>query len=746
MTKSSARASLALLLAAQLIFAAAAINTRAQNAAQPAAPAATLEGFTPADSAVERALEERFRAIPKPESAREHLRQLTKEPHVAGTQEDYQTAVYVRDRMREYGVNAELKEYQVLLPFPKTPTVLELVAPRRERLRLQEAVVAEDPTSSSRKIVPLFNGYSASGDVTAPLVYVNYGLPEDYAALKKINVDTKGKIVIARYGRSFRGVKARVAEEHGAVGCIIYSDPADDGYAQGDVYPKGPWRPETSAQRGSVQYLFIHPGDPLTPGAPAVAGTPRLKQSEATNLTKLPVQPISYGDARKLLEPLRGQVRPAGFQGGLPFAYHVGGTADVRVHLKTDMEFKTMTIWDVVGRVEGGEERDRWVVLGNHRDAWTFGAVDPNSGTTAMLELARGFGELTRQGWKPRRTIILCSWDAEEQGLIGSTEWAEENAGELKEKAVAYLNMDVAVSGPNFGASSVPTMWKLVRAATRDVRDPKTGKSLYQAWQDRAREDRPEAELTDAEAGSDAPIAEARIGALGSGSDYTPFLQHLGVPSLDMGFGGDYGVYHSAYDSFAWMAKFGDPQFVYHVAAAQIWGTIAMRLADSSALPLDYADYADQIRDFVNETVKTARRRRLADSFDSKALLDAAKDLGDEAARTRTRRDELLGEIERSRPRADDTHPRSVARLRKINDSLLAAERALTDARGLTGRPWYTHQIYAPGFYTGYAAQPLPDLRQAIEDRNTTNAREAAARIAAAIRRAAQVLKDGREG
>jgi hypothetical protein len=330
--------------------------------------------------------------------------------------------------------------------------------------------------------------------------------------------------------------------------------------------------------------------------------------------------------------------------------------------------------------------------------------------------------------------------------LLGSTEWAEENAAELKEKAVAYLNVDVAVSGPNFGVSSVPTMWKLIRSATRDVRDPKTGKSLYQVWQDHSHEDQPDAEMTDAEAGTDAPIAEARIGALGSGSDYSAFLQHLGVASLDMGFGGDYGVYHSAYDSFAWMEKFGDPKFEYHVAAAQIWGTISMRLADATAIPFDYGDYADQIRDFINETVKTAKARKLADSFDSKSLLDAAKDLSDEAARVRTRRDELMNEIERSRPRADDTHPRAVARLRKLNDSLLAAERALTDARGLTGRPWYTHQIYAPGFYTGYAALPLPDLRQAITDRNTTNARQAAERIAAAIRRATQVLKDGRDG
>jgi N-acetylated-alpha-linked acidic dipeptidase len=363
-----------------------------------------------------------------------------------------------------------------------------------------------------------------------------------------------------------------------------------------------------------------------------------------------------------------------------------------------------------------------------------------------MLEAARGFGQLQKAGWKPRRSILLCSWDGEEQGLIGSTEWAEDNATELKEKAVAYLNVDVAVAGANFDASSVPTMWKLIRASARDVRDPKTGKSLYQAWQDHTREGKPDAEMTDAEAGSDTPIAEARIGALGSGSDYTPFLQHLGIPSLDMGFGGDYGVYHSAYDSFTWMSKFGDPKFEYHVAAAQIWGTISMRLADAPAIPFDYGDYADQIRDFVNETVKTARARKLADSFDSKMMLDAAKDLGDEAARTRTRRDELMNEIERSRTRADDTHPRAVARLRKLNDSLLAAERALTDARGLTGRPWFTHQIYAPGFYTGYAALPLPDLRQAIQDRNTTNARQAAERIAEAIRRATQVLKDGREG
>jgi N-acetylated-alpha-linked acidic dipeptidase len=493
-------------------------------------------------------------------------------------------------------------------------------------------------------------------------------------------------------------------------------------------------------------YLFQYPGDPLTPGKPAINGTPRLKQDDPMlNIPRIPVQPISYGDARRLLEPLRGPVRPAGFQGGLPFAYHVGGTEDVRVHLKTDMDFQIRTIWNVIGRIEGAEEKDRWVVLGNHRDAWTFGAVDPNSGTTAMLELARGFGELLKTNWRPRRTIIFGSWDAEEQGLIGSTEWVEEHAAELRTKAVAYLNMDSAVSGSNFGASSVPTLWKLIRGAARDVRDPKTGKSVYQAWQDRVREARPEADLTDASAGTDANIAEARINALGSGSDYTPFLQHLGVPSLDMGFGGDYGVYHSAYDSFNWMTKFGDPNFTYHVAAAQIWGTMTLRLANSRALPFDYTDYAMELRDFVTETQKTAARRKLADDFDAKALLDAVKDLNDEAARGLARRNELLDEIEKSRPRADDTQTRAHARLKRINDSLIAAERALTDERGLRNRVWYKHQIYAPGLYTGYAAQPLPDLRQALDDRNTVNAREAAVRITEAIRRAVEVLKEGRE-
>jgi len=687
--------------------------------------AAPLDGFSANTSATQRRWEELFRSVPAPKSAREHLRRLTLEPHIAGTKEDYATAVYVRDQMKSYGLNAELKEYNVWLPYPKTTPIVELITQRRQRLSVTEAIVPGDPTSSNPKITPLFNGYSASGDVTGPLVYANYGLPGDYEELKKVGVDVKGKIVIVRYGNSFRGVKAKVAEDNGAVGCIIYSDPADDGYMQGDVYPKGPWRPVASGQRGSVQYLFDYPGDPLTPGKPSIPGVPRLKPEEATDLTKIPVQPIAYDVAKTLISPLRGPVRPKGFQGGLPLAYHVGGTPDVKVRLKTDMDYKVRTIWDVVARIEGNQERDRWVVMGNHRDAWVFGAVDPNSGSSAMLEVARGFGDLLKQGWTPKRTIILCSWDAEEYGLIGSTEWAEENADDLREKAVAYLNVDVAVSGGNFGASSVPSLWKAIRDVTRDVKDPKTGKTIYQQWQEKAREGRSLNEATNG--------GEARIGALGSGSDYTPFLQHLGVPSTDMGFGGDYGVYHSSYDSFYWMDHFGDPGFVYHVAAAQIWGTLALRLADADALPFDYTDYATQIREFFAEALRLAKQKNLDTSFDDRSMNAALEDFAKECSR-----------VEKNRQEAVTTKANS-AKLKLINDALIGVEREFIDERGLRGRPWYKHEIYAPGIYTGYAAQPLTDFRQAIDDRNSANTKESLERIVEAIKRATKALQRARD-
>lgn len=712
------------------------VNANLRTVHSQSVPLGLLDGFTPQGSLTERNWEERFQRVPAPDSAREHLRRLTAEPHVAGTKEDYATAIYVRDKIRSYGIPAELDEYDVLLNYPKQPAIVELITPRRRlKLTVKEAAISADPSSANPRIIPLFNGYSPSGDVTAPLVYVNYGLPPDYAALKSLGVDVRGKIVLARYGNSFRGVKAKVAEDNGAVGLIIYSDPADDGYGQGDVYPQGPWRPATSAQRGSVQYLFKAPGDPLTPGRPSVPGVPRLKLEDVTTLTRIPVQPISYGDAKHLLEPLGGPVRPAGFQGGLPFPYHVGGTEAVRVHLKTQMDYKIRKIWNVIARIDGAEEKDRWVIMGNHRDAWTFGAVDPNSGTTAMLEVARGFGQLLKSGWKPRRSLVLCSWDGEEYGLIGSTEWAEQYADELKQKAVAYLNMDAAVSGSRFGASSVPSMWKLIRAATRDVPDPKSGKSVYQQWQDNARGPASEGDST-AASGANAPAAEARIGALGSGSDFTPFLQHLGIPASDMGFGGDYGVYHSAYDSFYWMTHFGDPTFGYHVTAARLWGVVAMRLAGAEGLPLDYRDYASQIREFFDESMKTAQRRNLASGFDEQPMREAIRKFSEEAAR-----------IEKAQQDALRTFRSGSAdkKLWRINDALIGVERALTDSRGLRGRTWYTHQIYAPGTYTGYAAQPLPDFRQALDDRNTANAKEALERIVEALNRATEVLSKARD-
>ena len=704
----------------------------------------TLDGFTSESSAAERRWEDQFRALPSPDSAREHLRRLTAEPHLAGTKADYATAVYVRDQMQSFGLAAEIKEYQVWLNYPKTDTIVELVAARkRSRLATREAVVPQDPTSSNPQITPLFNGYSASGDVTAPLVYANYGLPPDYEALQQAGVEVKGKIVLVRYGNSFRGVKAKVAQDHGAVGCIIYSDPADDGYMQGDVYPKGPWRPIASGQRGSVQYLFKYPGDPLTPGKPAIPGVPRIKLADAyDDIPHIPVQPLGYDEARKLIHPLKGPVRPRGFQGGLDFAYHVGGTDDVKVHLKTDMDYQTRTIWDVVARIDGATEKDRWVVMGNHRDAWVFGAVDPNSGTAAMLETARGFAKLLKQGWKPRRTIVLCSWDGEEYGLIGSTEWAEEYADELQQKAVAYLNVDVAVAGPNFGASSVPSLWKLIRSVTRDVKDPKTGNTIYKQWQQRAREQRGEA---------DDPRAEASIGALGSGSDFTPFLQHLGIPSTDMGFGGDYGVYHSAFDSFYWMSHFGDPTFAYHAAAAQLWGTIAMRLADAGGLPFDYTDYAHQLRDYFSEAVRLAKLRNLDTAVDEKAINEALKDFEEAAARIEKDNQRLIAAMP---PHSFPPDPNGFMvsglvgepmKLKRINNALIAAERAFIDDRGLRGRPWYKHEIYAPGVYTGYAAQPLTDFRQGLDDRNSADAKAGLERVIDAIKRATNVLRHASE-
>lgn len=659
-----------------------------------------------------------FLSIPSAERAREHLRYYTSMPHMAGSKEDYEQAVYTRDKWRECGIPAELVEYRVLLAYPKE-RVVEMTRPEAARFRasLSEDPIAEDPTSTDPRAVPLFNGYSASGDVTAELVYVNHGLPEDYDKLQELGVDVKGKIAIARYGRSFRGIKAMVAEERGAIGLLIYSDPADDGYMKGDVYPKGPWRSASSAQRGSVQFLSIYPGDPLTPGVGATVEAKRLSLDQAKNIPRIPVQPLSYRDAAPLLQALEGKNVPSGWQGGLPFAYHTGPGPAV-VHVKTEMDFQVRPIWNVIGRIDGAVEPDRWVILGNHRDAWVFGAVDPSSGSSVMLEVARGLGELLKRGWRPRRTVILASWDGEEFGLLGSTEWVEHHAQMLRAQAVAYLNVDSAVSGQRFGASATPSLAGLIRHVTRDVVDPASGKSVYESWRQRprVREGRPE----------DQTDSEPRVGRLGSGSDYTPFLQHLGIAAVDMGFGGDYGVYHSIYDSFHWMEKFGDPTFAYHRTAAQVWGLIALRLAEAEVLPFDYTEYAKQLHNYVQEI--EARLDKPRDTLDLTPLRQAIA-LFNAAA--------LLAQAETERARNTSATAKD---RRDLNDRLMLTERAFIDPDGLPRRPWYKHVIYAPGLYAGYAADILPGLARAIKDQNWEAARAHIQHLSRIIERAATHL------
>src|SRR5216684_3609955 len=525
---------------------------------------APIFGFR--DSAAQTATEARFMVVPDPKLAEEHLRILTQAPHMAGTPEDKATADYVAQKFREAGLDTEIVEYKVWMNYPAeisvdliAPAGVEMHGPTREH-------VDHDPFQDDPRVVMPFNGMSPSGDVEADVVYANYGAPEDFEKLEKLKVDVRGKIVLVRYGQNFRGVKVFVAQEHGAAGVIIYSDPFDDGWRRGDKYPQGPWHPDTAVQRGSVGYMFEFPGDPTTPGVASVPSLPesqRISPEKSGQLPKIPVTPLSYHDVRQVLEHLGGPESPRDWQGSLPFTYHVGpGPVKVKMHLKQDYQFRTL--WDVIGRVRGSELPDEWVIAGNHRDAWVYGAVDPNSGTAAMLETVHGIGELLRSGWKPKRTIVFGSWDAEEQGLIGSTEWGEQHADELA-NAAAYFNVDVAVSGPKFGASSVPSLKQFIREVTKAVPSPKGG-TVYEAWGKANKAGAGPQE--EASGGTYRPpeaqtTADVPVGDLGSGSDYTVFLQHLGVPSTDIGSTGPYGVYHSAFDNFNWFKKFGDPDFTY---------------------------------------------------------------------------------------------------------------------------------------------------------------------------------------
>jgi N-acetylated-alpha-linked acidic dipeptidase len=679
------------------------------------------------DSTAETAAESRFMAVPDPKLAEEHLRILTQAPHMAGTPEDKATADYVAKKFREAGLDTEIVEYKVWLNYPAeisvdvtAPNGVTMHGPSREH-------VDGDPYQDDPRVVMPFNGQSPSGDVEAEVIYANYGTPEDFKKLAQMKVDVRGKIVLVRYGQNFRGVKALVAQEHGAAGVLIYSDPYDDGWRKGDKYPKGPWRPDQAVQRGSVGFIFNFPGDPTTPGIASLPSLPdekRSKPEEAGGMSKIPAIPLSYKDASPILEHLAGPESPRDWQGSLPFTYHLGaGPVKVKMHLKQDYQFRT--IWDVIGKIRGSEWPDETVIAGNHRDAWVYGAVDPNSGTAAMLESVHGVGELLKSGWKPKRTVLFASWDAEEEGLVGSTEWAEQHDSEMPH-AVAYFNMDVGVAGPKFGASSVPTLKQFIRDVTKAVPSPKGG-TVYDVWM---KSSQPNADSTD-DIGTNfrAPAAQGRIdaavGDLGSGSDYTVFLQHLGVPSTDVGSNGNYGVYHSVFDNFNWFKKFGDPDFTYEQQMARVFGIQTIRMADTDVLPYDYETYGREIANYIEAAKKKAENEfgTSAPRFDSAA----------EAAR----RFEHAGE-------KISAHQKKAMDVVRLNQTLRQAEAALLIPEGLPDRPWFHHAIYAPGQYTGYAAVVIPGVNEAIDKHDLDRTRRQLELLSAALDKASRVLSDYR--
>ncbi|MBO0859149.1 MAG: M28 family metallopeptidase [Chloracidobacterium sp.] len=643
--------------------------------------------------------EEKYRAIPQAERIKENMRKLSAEPHHVGSAADKRNAEWIRDQMKSWGLDATIEEFDVLFPTPKE-RVVELTAPEKYQAKLKEPAIPEDPDSGDEDQLPTYNAYSGDGDVTAQLVYVNYGVPADYEQLAKMGVDVKGKIAIARYGESWRGIKPKVAYEHGAVGCIIYSDPKEDGYYRGDVYPKGPYRNENGAQRGSVMDMPIYPGDPLTPGWGATKNARRLSRDEAKTLMKIPVLPISYGDALPLLKSLGGQVVPESWRGALPITYHAG-PGPATVHLKVISDWNIKTLYNVIARIPGRDYPDEWIIRGNHHDAWVNGADDPVSGMSVVLEEARAFSELLKQGWRPRRTIIYCAWDGEEPGLLGSTEWVEQHAEELTRKAVVYINSDSTGKG-FFNASGSHTLERFVNDLARSVSDPKGKGSILDAT--RARRSQM--------ARDDVERRDMRIGALGSGSDYTAFLDHLGIASLNIGFGGEGGggIYHSIYDSFAWYTKFSDGTFEYSRTLAQTGGLAVMRLADARILPFEFTNFAETVGGYVDDIAKLPKppgqEIDVTPLRKSTAHLKQAADEYDRALRSVV----SAGAIP--------------ADAKELNALLYQSERKLLSDAGLPRRDWFKHQIYAPGFYTGYGVKTLPGAREAIEEKNWSEAAE----------------------
>ncbi len=695
------------------------LSVALQSSLLPAqAPPERVLGY--AGFSAEAQLEEKFLAVPDPKLAGEELKTLTAVPHLAATPEDHQTAEYVAQKFRAAGLETQIVPYRVLLNWPKVVRVeaydeaghLLMSGPAREH-------VQGDPGQDDPRVVMPFSGSSASGDIKGEVVYANYGRLEDFNELAARHIDLRGKIVICRYGANFRGVKVYLAELRGAIGVLLYSDPRDDGYLKGDAWPSGPWRPDTGVQRGSVQYLFKYPGDPETPGVAStldLADSARVKnftgpEGDQPGIVSIP---LSYHDAAPILQALKGPGAPQEWQGALPFHYHFG-PGGVSVHLVSEQDYQRRIIWDVIGKIEGAQEPDSWVIVGNHRDAWVYGAVDPSSGTASMLEAVHGMGELLHQGWRPRRTILFCSWDAEEEGLIGSTEWVEQQ-GPVLDRAVAYFNVDVAVSGPNFSASAVPSLKEFVRGIARSVPSP-LGGTVYERW-------RVSQPVADDRRVSNAPPAEGEelhVGDLGSGSDYTAFLHHAGVPATDVESSGPYGVYHSAFDDFAWYTQNADPHFLYLQEMARILGLEALRMADADVLPYDYVTYAREISAYIQ-----AAKRKAADNGLTSLDFSQAEAAADRLAAA------AKGAY------AIEAAPSG--NLDKVNLALRQTETALLTDAGLPDRPWYRHTIFAPGEFTGYSAVVIPGVNEAIDARNQSLAAQQLRALTQALDRAANAL------
>jgi N-acetylated-alpha-linked acidic dipeptidase len=675
-------------------------------------PPGGLTGFDAASATAELTREAAMTALMSPDTLRRHLRILTEEPHVAGTPADRATAEYVRQRLAAYGWDAQIVEIPAWINYPRESR-LELVEPVKEPLAVRETGVMWDKDGTSSAVFDAFHGYAASGDVTAQVVYANYGDVEDFNKLAATGIAVRGRIVLVRYGKVFRGLKVRNAERAGAAGVLIYSDPEDDGYAQADTYPRGQGRPADAIQRGSVQFLSEGPGDPGTPGWPSTAGGKRLKHEDMKTVPRIPSMPIAYAEAHKILAHMEGPRVPLdAWQGGLPLTYHVGPGPAV-VHLKSEQDWAVRPIWNVIATISGREHPEQVVIAGNHRDAWNHGAVDPNSGTIALLEMARGIGALAQSGWRPRRTLMLCSWDAEEYGLVGSTEWAEANDAMLTRNAVAYLNVDVAVSGDNLRVNGSHALETLIAEVMRDVREPLQNRSVWNTVMDRAWADGKSSwsqgnRLRRLRGEPARPFAY-EISPLGSGSDYTVFLDHLGVPSADLRFEGLQGAYHSMYDDFEFVDRVVDPGYHHHMAMADLWGRAMMRLAEAPLLPLRYSatgEFAlDQLQALADraEDASAGKPDSLRLSAPVTRALEAARRLYETALAAERVAD---GALARGAPSAEAGG---------YNAAVMRTERAFVGA-GLPGRTWFRHELYAPGLNTGYGPVPLPRLGQAVLD------------------------------